>query len=131
VQIELMGGTDSRTPAPLVNWFQELVVRGFLAVREHRAEILALVEPMLASTLVCFMPHSLAGLRARFFPTYDERGAAEQMHAVVYDATDKWTTNTYDWIQAKQQGVFYYAAGTSAHDPQKKLRDVHADELDA
>jgi len=126
--VELMG-SDGKTESPLVLWFEELVVRGFLAVREHRAEILAIVEPMLQSTLTCFMPHSLSGLRSRFFPNHDEQGAAEQMRAVVQDAWNKWTTNTYDWIQLKQQGVFYYA-GTSVHDPQKRLRDV-PDERDA
>ena len=49
--VELMG-SDGKTVTPLVEWFQQLVIRGFLAVREHRAEILAIVEPMLASTLV-------------------------------------------------------------------------------
>ncbi len=118
--VELMG-SDGSTESPLVIWFQELVIRGFLAVREHRAEILAIVEPMLASTLVCFKPWSLQGLRSRFFPTLDERGAAEQMHAIVQDAWNKWTTNVYDLIQAKQQGVFYFK-GISAQDPEKRIK---------
>lgn len=129
--VELMGGAggdgsgsgsgSSGGDAPLVRWFQELVLRGFLAVREHRAEILALVEPMLASTLVCFKPWSLSGLRSRFFPLLDERGAAEAMRAVVRDAWNKWTTNTYDWIQEKQQGVYYFR-GTSQQDPERKSK---------
>ena len=81
----------------------------------------ALVEPMLASTLVCFKPWSLSGLRSRFFPLLDERGAAEQMYAVVQHASDNWRTNTYDWIQAKQQGVYYFK-GTSQQDPERKVR---------
>ena len=92
--VELMG-SDGKTASPLVLWFQELVIRGFLAVREHRSEILAIVEPMLHSTLVCFKPNSLAGLKGRFFPDRDERGAAEGMIAIVGDAWNKWTTNVY------------------------------------
>ena len=160
--VELMD-SDGSTASPLVLWFQELVIRGFLAVREHRAELLAIVEPMLPSTLVCFKPNSLSGLKARMFPAVDERAAADGMRAIVYDAWDKWTTNTvshwqiskkaseragrcdhcvltvhfffcafhffffffsplqYDWIQKTQQGVFYFV-GTSASDPEKRLR---------
>lgn len=159
--VELMD-SDGTTASPLVLWFQELVIRGFLAVREHRAELLAIVEPMLPSTLVCFKPNSLSGLKARMFPAVDERAAADGMRAIVYDAWDKWTTNTvshgqksnrasergglcslcahgpflflrlpifffslsplqYDWIQKTQQGVFYFV-GTSASDPEKRLR---------
>lgn len=97
--VELMD-SDGSTASPLVLWFQELVIRGFLAVREHRAELLAIVEPMLTSTLVCFKPNSLSGLKARMFPSVDERAAADAMRAIVYDAWDKWTTNTYDWSVA-------------------------------
>jgi len=114
--VELMGSDEhGKTATPLVKWFQELVLRGFMAVREHRAEILALVEPMLASTLPCFKANSLAALKARFFPDKDEAAAAESMLAIVNDAWNKWTTNAYDWIQKAQQNVFYFK-GTSAAD---------------
>jgi phosphatidylinositol 4-kinase len=124
--VELMG-SDGKTESPLVLWFQELVLRGFLAVREHRAEILALVEPMLASTLTCFKPWSLNGLRQRFFPSLDERGAADAMHGIVHDAWNKWTTNVYDLIQLKQQGVYYFK-GTSQSDPQKRIKHTELTE---
>ena len=125
--VELMG-SDGYTTSPLVTWFQELVIRGFLAVREHRAELLALVEPMLISTLVCFKPHSLSGLKSRFFPDRDERGAAEGMLAIVGDAWNKWTTNVYDLIQLKQQGVYFFK-GTSANDKQKKIKTTDEEHL--
>jgi phosphatidylinositol 4-kinase len=70
--VELMG-SDGKTESALYKWFQYLVVRGFLAVREHRSEILAIVEPMLNSTLVCFNNNSLNALKERFFPERDER----------------------------------------------------------
>lgn len=121
--VELMG-SDGRTVTPLVTWFQELIVRGFLAVREHRNEILAIVEPMLGSTLECFMPWSLQGLKARFFPEKDEKEAAGAMLAIVNDAWDKWSTNIYDRIQKAQQGVFFFP-GTSSSDPEKKIAQLN------
>jgi hypothetical protein len=161
--LELMG-SDGKTASPLVCWFQELVIRGFLAVREHRAEILAIVEPMLGSTLVCFKPNSLAGLKSRFFPDVDEKDAAVAMLGIVNDAWNKWsartqprarrcsslpvfadlmrssavvvtlvvrsslrTTNVYDMIQKAQQGVFFFP-GTSAADPEKKMKRNQDDE---
>ena len=106
--VELMG---SSVDSPLYRWFQVLVVRGFLAVREHLHEIIAIVQPMLASSLSCFRKDSLLDLRRRFFPDVGEKEAAEAMLALIYQANGNWRTTGYDWIQAKQQGVFYYTAG--------------------
>lgn len=49
--VEIMGGSMEH---PLYQWFQSLVVRGFLAVREHINDFVALVEPMLGSGIKCF-----------------------------------------------------------------------------
>ena len=94
--------------SPLYRWFQVLVVRGFLAVREHLHEIIAIVQPMLQSSLTCFRGDSLGELRERFFPDKSEQDAAEAMLTLIYKANGAIRTNVYDWIQNKQQGVYYY-----------------------
>jgi len=37
-----------------------------------------------------------------------DREGAKIMERIIDDSYDKWTTNTYDLIQAKQQKVFYF-----------------------
>ena len=103
--VELMGGS---VESPLYRWFQLLVVRGFLAVREHLHEIIAIVQPMLHSSLTCFRGDSLGDLKGRFFDGRSEREAAEGMLDLIYWANNSFYTNGYDAIQNMQQGVFYY-----------------------
>ena len=103
--VELMGGS---VESPLYRWFQLLVVRGFLAVREHLHEIIAIVQPMLHSSLTCFRGDSLGDLRGRFFDNRSEREAAEGMLDLIYWANNSFYTTGYDAIQSMQQGVFYY-----------------------
>src|SRR5258707_44582 len=81
--VEIMGGTPQ---SPLYKWFVDLVVRGFLCIREHQQEILALVEPMLISSLKCFKPNSLTNLKGRFFSDRSSRQAADAMIAIINDA---------------------------------------------
>ncbi|MCJ1297138.1 Phosphatidylinositol 4-kinase alpha [Xylographa carneopallida] len=107
--VELMGGS---VDSPLYRWFQLLVVRGFLAVREHLHEILAIVQPMLGSSLTCFRGDSLGDLKGRFFDGRSEREAAEGMLDLIYWANDSFYTTGYDKIQHMQQGVFYYNGQT-------------------
>jgi len=107
--VELMGGpTSSVTSYSLYRWFQLLVVRGFLACREHYSEIEAMVQPVLESSLKCFRGDALGELRARFFPEKNEHEAADAMLQLIAQANDSWRTKGYDWIQSKQQGVYYY-----------------------
>ena len=107
--VELMGVSVG---SPLYRSFQMLVVRGVLAVREHLHEILAIVQPMLGSSLTCFRGDSLGDLKGRFFDGRSEREAAEGMLDLIYWANDSFYTTGYDKIQHMQQGVFYYNGQT-------------------
>ena len=80
---------------------------------EHLHEIIAIVQPMLQSTLTCFRGDSMGHLRERFFPTRTEKEAAEAMIALIAQANGSFRTNVYDWIQNRQQGVYYYKGGES------------------
>ncbi len=95
-------------------WFVELVVRGFLAVRAHTEDVMALVTLMAHSGLPCFRPNALRNLRARFMPDLDERAAAVAMMGIIDNANQKWTTNGYDGIQWQQQGIWYWRGGSEA-----------------
>jgi phosphatidylinositol kinase/protein kinase (PI-3 family) len=50
--VEVLGGEGKESP--LYKWFVELIICGFLAVRNHMEDIMAMVEPMFHSSLPCF-----------------------------------------------------------------------------
>ena len=109
--VELMGDD---TDSPLYRWFQVLVVRGFLAVREHLHEIIAIVQPMLQSTLTCFRGDSMGAPAVRgSSPRARRRRRRRAMIALIAQANGSFRTNVYDWIQNRQQGVYYYKGGES------------------
>ena len=97
--------------ADAYRWFVDLCVRGFLAVRAHCDDVLAMVALMKNSGQPCFRPNCMRNLRARFFPELNERDAAAQMIKIVDDAKGKWTTNGYDGIQWQQQSIWYWRGG--------------------
>lgn len=104
--VELLGGTQE---AALYQWFVELAVRGFLAVRSRMDEVVALVSIMQHSSLPFFRrPDVIKNLVDRFHPARDESFAAESMIAVVRKAHDNMMTNIYDKVQLAQQQIWYY-----------------------
>eukprot|EP00474_Spongospora_subterranea_P000860 CRZ01318.1 hypothetical protein [Spongospora subterranea] len=107
--VEVMDNVDS----DMWNWFVDLCARGYLAVRAHRDDFLALTDVMVDSALGCFKPDSVRNLKLRFVPEKNERDAAQHMVGVVMDSYNKFTTNTYDSIQYLQQGIYYYAGQPS------------------
>lgn len=102
---------SSGSQPSLYPYFCELVCRGFLAVRERRREIIALVQPMLGSSLTCFKPLSLSLLEQRFYPSMTDAQVCVAMRAQCEASRNKLTTNLYDKIQAAQQNVYYYKSG--------------------
>ena len=93
--VEVMGDYDS----DLWKWFVDLCARGYLAVREHRDDFIALAQLMMDSALGCFKSESIRHLRQRFVPEKSERDAAQHMINVVLDSYNKWSTSVYDVIQ--------------------------------
>jgi phosphatidylinositol 4-kinase len=89
------------------NRYETLVVRGFLAARDHRAEIVAAVAAMAEAGFGAFTPRTLGNLEARFVPLESESGAAAHMRARIVESLQTITTGMYDRFQAAQNGYTY------------------------
>ena len=100
--MQIMGG--SPTSEHFI-WFMEQGVRAFLAAREYRSSIIALVELMIDTQLPCFTPKTIANLEGRFSVGKSVAAAAKDMSAVMLEALQlvSWyTTLYYDKFQERQ-----------------------------
>jgi phosphatidylinositol 4-kinase len=89
------------------NRYETLVVRGFLAARDHREEIVAAVAAMAEAGFGAFTPRTLGNLEARFVPLESQCGAAAHMRARIVESLQTITTGMYDRFQAAQNGYTY------------------------
>jgi phosphatidylinositol 4-kinase len=101
--IAVMGGAESQA----YRWFEELVIKAFLAARQHAAHLSHVVEVMLDSGLPCFKPDTMKNFRERFVLERDERGAAEWMGGLVRSARASQSTAVYDRFQLITNGIPY------------------------
>ncbi|XP_052799861.1 phosphatidylinositol 4-kinase alpha-like isoform X2 [Mya arenaria] len=102
--IYIMGGKMEAEP---FQWFMELCVQGYLAVRPHQNAILSLVSLMLDTGLPCFRGNTIKQLTARFMPNSNEREAANYMHEIIKKCYLSFWAKSYDAIQAAQQGIYH------------------------
>ena len=101
--ISIMGGVDSEA----YNIFVDLTIRGFLASRDYMNMLLDPVVLMFNSGLECFRKDSMENFIKRFQLDLNEDEAAIYMKDLIKHAEDNWRTNVYDWIQLKQQNIYY------------------------
>ena len=94
--------------SPLSLWFKELVIRGFLAVRERKDEFNNLVALMSHSSLPCFLPQTLENLRKRFTPSMHSIEACKYMDTVIGASMGSFTTAAYDRVQNVLQGTYHH-----------------------
>ena len=91
--IDLMGGVDSST----FKMFENLFVRGFLALQKHIDEISAVVELFYGSK----RKNAVEALRSRlgFARTHQD------IMSLVRESLDNWRTKQYDWFQQKSNNI--------------------------
>ncbi|CAF2620802.1 unnamed protein product [Rotaria sp. Silwood2] len=93
--------------APAFQWFKELCIKGYLALRPYRHHFVTLVALMLDTGLPCFRGHTLEQLNARLKPDSSEAEAARYMHEVINRCAHSLRTRLYDYIQYQQNSIPY------------------------
>ncbi|CAF1456162.1 unnamed protein product, partial [Adineta steineri] len=93
--------------APAFQWFKELCIKGYLALRPYRHDFITLVALMLDTGLPCFRGHTLEQLNARLKPDSSEAEAGRYMHEVINRCAHSLRTRLYDYIQYQQNSIPY------------------------
>jgi phosphatidylinositol 4-kinase len=93
--------------SPSFQWFTELCIKGYLAIRPYREQICTLVSLLLDTGLPCFRAKPIEAVRNKFQPKFSEREAANYMHSIVNKCYNNWRTNAYDGIQTIQNSIYH------------------------
>jgi phosphatidylinositol 4-kinase len=108
-EMGLIMGRDINSPP--FQWFTELCVKGYLAIRPYREEICTLVNLLIDTGLPCFRSkiqlNTIESLRQRFCSCLPEKEAADYIKNIVYKCYNNWRTNTYDNIQSFQNQIYH------------------------
>jgi len=102
--VDVLGGDEEDE---IYRWFQELCIRGFLAVRAFHEEIILLVSMMRHTEMPCFRGNMMKNLKDRFKVDLPERAAAEHIKRVMDGSYLSWRSIIYDFIQSKQNKIWY------------------------
>ena len=62
---------------------------------------------MFSSGLDCFRDNSIKNFTDRFKLELNEEEAVKYMKDIIQTAEDNWRTNMYDFIQKKQNNIYY------------------------
>ena len=101
--IQIMGGNNSEA----YKTFVDLTVKAFLACRDNMNKLLDPVVLMFSSGLDCFREKSIKNFVDRFKLELNEEEAVKYMKNIIQTAEDNWRTNMYDFIQKKQNNIYY------------------------
>ena len=101
--IQIMGGNNSDA----YKTFVDLTVKAYLACRDNMNKLLDPVVLMFSSGLDCFRENSIKNFIDRFKLELNEEEAVKYMKDIIETAEDNWRTNVYDFIQKKQNNIYY------------------------
>lgn len=104
---EMVAVLGGNTEAQAFRWFEELVVKAFLASRPYVEQLSQLVICMLDSGLPCFKPETMKNFRDRFVLDRSEREAAEYARYLVRKSYLSNSTKVYDEFQLLTNGIPY------------------------
>lgn len=104
--VDILGGQRSK----FFNQFKTLMIKGFLALREHAEEIISFVEMSMVSgiDLPCFRGRDrvLSELRDRFKLDMTEAQCKAHISRLIEEACDCWRTRWYDKFQKYSADVW-------------------------
>lgn len=98
--------TSSNSSQPF-EWFEELIVKAFLACRPHVDKLAHIVTLMLDSGLPCFKPDTIKNFRDRFVLEKGDREAAGFVRDLVKKSRENISTGVYDQFQLLTNGIPY------------------------
>ena len=101
--MQIMGGNNSDA----YKTFVDLTVKAYLACRDNMNKLLDPVVLMFSSGLDCFRENSIKNFIDRFKLELNEEEAVKYMKDIIETAEDNWRTNVYDFIQKKQNNIYY------------------------
>ncbi|CAG9322555.1 unnamed protein product [Blepharisma stoltei] len=101
--IDIMGNENSEA----FDYFRELVIKGYLAVRSHANSFIALIKAMEYSGLTCYRKNAVAGFIKRFYLGVNYATVVNKMQQKIARANNSFFTIWYDRIQLMQQQIEY------------------------
>ena len=101
--VDIIGKNDPES----FEFFKSLVVKGYLAVREHAQSFITLVARMEHSGLTCFRKGAVTNFIKRFYLASTLPEAIKKINEKISKANNSFFTLWYDRIQLMQQQIEY------------------------
>ena len=101
--IDVMGKTDKDS----FRFFKSLVIKGYLAIREHASSFIAIVSKMEHFGLTCFRKNAVKNFVKRFYLDLSLSDAIKKMNEKISRSNNSFFTLWYDRIQLMQQQIEY------------------------
>ena len=101
--IDIIGKSDPES----FEFFKSLVIRGYLAIREHAYSFISIVEKMENSGFTCFRKGAVKDFVKRFYLGLNLPDAIKKVNEKISKANNSFFTLWYDRIQLMQQQIEY------------------------
>lgn len=103
--VRVMGGSNN---TEYFHMFEELFIKGFLAMRPHHELIIGNVQSMLASGLPCFKGEkTIRNLRHRFFLNKNDKECIKALKGLIRESYESIFSVGYDKFQKMTNGIPY------------------------